>query len=193
MSHHVKTLSKEEIDKLYRYIKKGIPDLHALEENEMATLSHIGYLYVLDSITIKELSGFWGISKNSVRKRLKAKIKAKSRLLKRANKCQRALIKLTPGDAFPDIEDYVNFLNWRSEFKQEDGIAIPEAAMILGIHRATIYRYINNGELHTCGADENKIMRFSFNVLVQKIILETEIKLNVLRDYIFRQRRSLNA
>ena len=37
--------------------------------------------------------------------------------------------------------------------------------------------------------DETMIMRFSFNAFVQKIILETEIKLKMMKDYIHKYER----
>ncbi len=192
MYHHMKPLDKKEIDKLFRQIKKDRPDLHTLEKNEMASLSHIGHLYVLDNVTLKELSEFWGISKNGVRKRLKEKVKSKSWFFKLADKNENAMIKLCPGDAFPDIGEYVNFLKWRSICKKEKSISIAEVANVLGISKRTVYRYIKSGELHACGADETMIMRFSFNAFVQKIILETEIKLILMKNYIQKNQREFN-
>ena len=135
MYHHMKPLDKKEIDKLLRQIKKDRPDLHTLEKNEMASLSHIGHLYVLDQLSIKELSEFWGISKNGVRKRLKEKVKSKSWLFKLADKSENAKIKLCPGDAFPDIGEYINFLKWRSVCKKGKSISILERGNILGISK----------------------------------------------------------
>ena len=65
--------------------------------------------------------------------------------------------------------------------------------MILGIHKSSIYRYMQNGELHVCGTDQNRIMRLSFNALVQKIIMETEIKLRVMKNYISKNQDNFNV
>jgi hypothetical protein len=184
MEHYMKPLDKKEVDKLIRHVNKVRPDLDALEKSEMASLSHIGHLYVLDNVTLKELSDFWGISKNGVRNRLKEKVKSKSWFFKLADKSENAKIRLCPNDVFSDIGEYINFLKWRSVCKKGNSISIIEAAMILGIHKTTIYRYIKSGELHACGTDETMIMRFSFNAFVLKTILETEIKLNVMKDHI---------
>jgi Fic family protein len=189
----MKQLDKKEIDKLFKQINKDRPDLHTLEKNQMASLSHIGHLYVLDNVTLKELSEFWHISKNGVRKRLKEKVKSKSWLFKLAEKNSKAEIQLCPSDAFPDISEYINFLNWRSECRQEESIPIAEVVAILGISKPTVYRYIRIGELHVCDADKNRIMRFSFNMLVQKMILETEFKLHMMKDYINKHRRNLSV
>jgi hypothetical protein len=193
MDHYMKPLDKKEIDKILRQIRRERPDLDTLEKNEMVSLSHIGHLYVLDNVTLKELSAFWGISKNAVRKRLKEKVISKSWFFKIAEKSQKAEIKLCPSEAFPDIGEYINFLKWRSACKKETSISITEVVAILGISKPTVYRYIRIGELHVCGTDGNRIMRFSFNLLVQKTILETEIKLNIMKDYIHRKRRNSNV
>jgi predicted DNA-binding protein YlxM (UPF0122 family) len=192
LDHYMKPLDKKEIDKILRQIGKDRPDLDTLEKNEMASLSHIGHLYVLDNVTLKELSEFWGISKNGVRNRLKEKVKSKSWLFKLADKSENAKIKLCPSDAFPDIGEYINFLKWRSVCRKEKSISISEAVAVLGISKRTVYRYIKNGDLHACGTDETMIMRFSFNTLVQKTILETEIKLKTMKDHIHKYQRDIS-
>jgi predicted DNA-binding protein YlxM (UPF0122 family) len=194
MEHHMKRLDKAEIDKLISLVNSARPDLDALEKLGMKSLSHIGHLYVMDYVTLKELSGFWGICRNGVRRRLKDKVKSKSqRIWKIVKKSQKAEIKLSPKDAFPDdVGEYINFLKWRSENKTDNSISVSEAASILGVSRSTIYRYIKTGELHTCGDDVKRIMRFSFLMLVEREMLETEIKLNILKKYIQTYRGNSN-
>lgn len=193
MEHHMKRLDKAEIEKLISLVNRVRPDLDALEKLGMKSLSNIGHLYVMDYVTLKELSGFWGICRNGVRRRLKDKIKLPSRIQKVVEKSQKAEIKLSPQVAFPDdVGEYINFLNWRSVHKKDHSISVSEAASILGVSRSTVYRYIKNGELHTCGDDDKRIMKFSFFMLVQREILETEVKLNMLKKFIKTHRENSN-
>jgi len=193
MEHHMKPLERSEVNKLIEYVNRDSPDLDALEKLEMISLSHIGHLYVLDNVTLRELSDFWGISKNGVRNRLKEKVKSKSWFFKLAEKSENAKIKLCPNEIFPDIGEYINFLKWRSVCKKGSSISVIEAAHILGTSKHSVYRYIKKGELYTCGTDETMIMRISFTALVQKLILETEIKLHFLKEYIHKTYKEANA
>lgn len=184
MYHHIEALEKDEIQKLIGFVGDNSVDLDTLRKEGINSLSHIGHLYLIDNIYVKELSGFWRISRQAVTKKLRERIKGKSWLYKLTYK--KKIIELCPKDIFLDIEEYINFLEWRSEVRKDkiECISVKDAARILGTTEQTIYNYIKSRKIECYLGDKNKILKSSFILFLYNYINETRTRLGMLQKYI---------